>query len=114
MTLNFVNMKLLLSMLSLLWLARVVDGDVLDLVDPLIGTVGGGEWALHRGLFSWRVDNHCVGHVFPGATLPFGMAKAVADVDKETQGGYASNDADSESLRRLHVSFFVDVLTRSR
>lgn len=27
------------------------------------------------------------------------MAKAVADVDKETQGGYASNDADSKSDR---------------
>lgn len=33
-----------------------------------------------------------IGHVFPGASLPFGMAKAVADVDKETQGGFASND----------------------
>lgn len=39
-------MKLLYSStLSLLWLARVVSGDVLDLVDPLIGTVGGGERA---------------------------------------------------------------------
>lgn len=26
------------------------------------------------------------GHVFPGATLPFGMAKAVADVTGENQG----------------------------
>lgn len=51
--------------------------DILDLVDPLIGTVDGG-------------------HVFPGASLPYGMAKAVADVNEETQGGFASNDADSE------------------
>ena len=36
------------------------------------------------------------GHVFPGANMPFGMAKAVADVDKETQGGFASNDGLSE------------------
>jgi putative alpha-1,2-mannosidase len=43
-----------------------------DFVDPLIGTVNGG-------------------HVFPGATLPFGMAKAVADVNGEAQGGFASD-----------------------
>lgn len=30
--------------------------------------------------------------------MPFGMAKAVADVDKETQGGFASNDGLSKSL----------------
>ena len=48
----------------------------LDYVDPLIGTVNGG-------------------HVFPGATLPFGMAKAVADVDTESQGGFASDDGSS-------------------
>ena len=46
-----------------------------DYVDPLIGTVNGG-------------------HVFPGATLPFGMAKAVADVNGEDQGGFASDNSD--------------------
>ena len=45
-----------------------------DYVNPLIGTVNGG-------------------HVFPGATLPFGMAKAVADVNGENQGGFASDDS---------------------
>ena len=45
-----------------------------DYVDPLIGTLNGG-------------------HVFPGATLPFGMAKAVADVNGEDQGGFASDDS---------------------
>lgn len=49
----------------------------LQYVDPLIGTINGG-------------------HVFPGATLPFGMAKAVADVNGEAQGGYASDDSESE------------------
>lgn len=53
--------------------------DVLQFVDPLIGTINGG-------------------HVFPGATLPFGMAKAVADVNSdERQGGYASDDGESMS-----------------
>ncbi|KAF2771211.1 alpha-1,2-mannosidase, putative subfamily [Teratosphaeria nubilosa] len=45
--------------------------DILSFVDPLIGTINGG-------------------HVFPGATLPFGMAKAVADVNGgDLQGGFA-------------------------
>lgn len=53
--------------------------DFLQYVDPLIGTTNGG-------------------HVFPGATLPFGMAKAVADVGSdERQGGYASDDGESEN-----------------
>lgn len=52
--------------------------DIFKYVDPLIGTTNGG-------------------HVFPGATLPFGMAKAVADVDgSEAQGGFASDDSLSE------------------
>lgn len=53
--------------------------DFLQYVDPLIGTTNGG-------------------HVFPGATLPFGMAKAVADVGSgERQGGYASDDGESKN-----------------
>ena len=40
--------------------------------------------------------NHGIGHVFPGATLPFGMAKAVADVNTELQGGFASDDGESQ------------------
>lgn len=53
--------------------------DIFQYIDPLIGTVNGG-------------------HVFPGATLPFGMAKAVPDVNSdERQGGYASDDGESEN-----------------
>lgn len=44
---------------------------LLSRVDPLIGTTNGG-------------------HVFAGATLPFAMAKAVADVNVENQGGFSS------------------------
>ena len=47
--------------------------DILSFVDPLIGTTNGG-------------------HVFPGATLPFGMAKAGADVNVENQGGFSTGD----------------------
>lgn len=60
-------------------LAQDTGTDILQYVDPLIGTTNGG-------------------HVFPGATLPFGMAKAVADVNSdERQGGYASDDGESMS-----------------
>jgi putative alpha-1,2-mannosidase len=45
--------------------------DILQYVDPLIGTANGG-------------------HVFAGATLPFGMAKAVPDSVEDGQGGYAT------------------------
>ena len=56
-----------------------------DFVDPLIGTVNGG-------------------HVFPGATLPFGMAKAVADVNGEDQGGFASDGSNITGFSHLHDS----------
>jgi putative alpha-1,2-mannosidase len=47
----------------------------LDLINPLIGTANGG-------------------HVFPGATLPFGMAKAGADVNAENQGGFSTDGTE--------------------
>ncbi|KAI0173550.1 glycoside hydrolase family 92 protein [Hypoxylon sp. FL1284] len=56
-------------------------------VDPLIGTVNGG-------------------HVFPGATLPYGMAKAVADVDNrgEAAGGFVSDESKIQGFSHLHDS----------
>ncbi|KAG6008118.1 hypothetical protein E4U21_005000 [Claviceps maximensis] len=59
--------------------------NVLDLIDPLIGTSNGGN-------------------VFPGASLPYGMAKAVADGNKEIQGGFASNDGDITGFSHMHDS----------
>jgi putative alpha-1,2-mannosidase len=59
--------------------------NILDFVDPLIGTVNGG-------------------HVFPGATLPFAMAKAVADVNGEDQGGYASDNSNITGFSHMHDS----------
>ncbi|KAI0601018.1 glycoside hydrolase family 92 protein [Biscogniauxia sp. FL1348] len=62
-------------------------GDVLRYVDPLIGTVNGG-------------------HVFPGPTLPYGMAKPVADVDNrgEAAAGFVSDDSRVLGFSHLHDS----------
>ncbi|KAL2003745.1 hypothetical protein VTN02DRAFT_2510 [Thermoascus thermophilus] len=57
----------------------------LDLVDPLIGTANGG-------------------HVFAGATLPFGMAKAVADTVGENQGGFAYDTTVVSGFSHMHDS----------
>ncbi|KAF3760901.1 family 92 glycoside hydrolase [Cryphonectria parasitica EP155] len=67
-------------------LAQDVGSSIFQYIDPLIGTSDGG-------------------HVFPGATLPFGMAKAVADVDSdEAQGGYASDNSDITGFSQMHDS----------
>lgn len=60
--------------------------DVLQYIDPLIGTGPGG-------------------HVFAGATLPFGMAKPVADVaGSERMGGFASVHSPVTGFSSLHDS----------
>ena len=65
---------LLTSLIQVPVAAQNSTGDCfLRFVDPLIGTTNGG-------------------HVFPGATLPFGMAKAGADVNVENQGGFSTGD----------------------
>ncbi|KAI1502125.1 glycoside hydrolase family 92 protein [Biscogniauxia marginata] len=74
----------------LLDLTRALDksnSDVLRYVDPLIGTVNGG-------------------HVFPGPTLSYGMAKPVADVDNyaEIAAGFVSDDSRVQGFSHLHDS----------
>ncbi|OAA68254.1 glycosyl hydrolase [Niveomyces insectorum RCEF 264] len=61
--------------------------DVIRYINPLIGTVNGG-------------------HVFPGATLPYGMAKAVADTRSpgENAGGYVSDLSEVTGFSHLHDS----------
>ena len=59
--------------------------DILQYVDPLIGTANGG-------------------HVFAGATLPFGMAKAVADSVSDGQGGYATDGGKIKGFSHMHDS----------
>lgn len=61
--------------------------DVIRYINPLIGTVNGG-------------------HVFPGATLPYGMAKAVADTDSraENAAGFVSDDSLITGFSHMHDS----------
>ncbi|KAK3945635.1 glycosyl hydrolase family 92-domain-containing protein [Diplogelasinospora grovesii] len=61
--------------------------DILQFIDPLIGTTNGG-------------------HVFPGATLPYGMAKAVADTRSpaENAAGFVSDDAPILGFSHMHDS----------
>lgn len=49
---------------------------------------------------SKRKANNAQGHVFAGATLPFGLAKAVADSVNDNAGGYASDGGPSESFHQ--------------
>ncbi|KAF1969732.1 hypothetical protein BU23DRAFT_591437 [Bimuria novae-zelandiae CBS 107.79] len=68
-------------------LGRCVCGKTpFEYVDPLIGTVNGG-------------------HVFPGATLPFGMAKSCPDTDAdENQGGFSSDNSSIIGFSHMHDS----------
>ncbi|KAF2018145.1 glycoside hydrolase family 92 protein [Aaosphaeria arxii CBS 175.79] len=59
--------------------------DVLEWVNPLIGSNSGGN-------------------VFAGATLPYGMAKAVADVDGENTGGFSTDGSNITGFSALHDS----------
>ncbi|KAH8705053.1 putative alpha-1,2-mannosidase family protein [Talaromyces proteolyticus] len=62
------------------------DYDVLQYIDPLIGTANGGD-------------------VFPGASLPYGMAKAVADTNSQSnQGGFTLDGYNITGFSTLHDS----------
>ena len=100
--------------------------DMLNYVNPLIGTANGG-------LLVGRLDctyqqliemYEPLGHVFAGATLPFGeeetqllfklswqnltkilgMAKAVADTVGENQAGFAEDTTDVTGFSHMHDS----------
>ncbi|BCR86135.1 glycoside hydrolase family 92 protein [Aspergillus chevalieri] len=63
-----------------------LDYDVLEYINPLIGSTGGGN-------------------VFAGASMPYGMAKAVADTDSPTnQGGFAYDGSNITGFSGLHDS----------
>ncbi|QMW26651.1 putative alpha-1,2-mannosidase [Aspergillus flavus] len=61
----------------------VADQDVLRFVDPLIGSNNGGN-------------------VFAGASLPYGMAKAVADVDGQNTSGFSTDGSNVTGFSALH------------
>lgn len=56
-------------------LAQNTTFDPLTFVDPLIGSTNGGN-------------------VFAGASLPYGLAKAVANVDGQNTGGFATDGSN--------------------
>jgi putative alpha-1,2-mannosidase len=59
-------------------------------VDPFIGTAG---------------DMPDAGHVFPGATLPFGMVKAVADTNgRDNLGGFTVDNSLIYGFSHMHDS----------
>ncbi|PWY69506.1 glycosyl hydrolase [Aspergillus heteromorphus CBS 117.55] len=74
-----------------IWVATVLGNntptspDVLTFVDPLIGSTNGGN-------------------VFAGASLPYGMAKAVADVDGQNTGGFSTDGSNVTGFSALHDS----------
>ncbi|CAA9964125.1 Glycoside hydrolase family 92 protein [Pyrenophora teres f. maculata] len=61
------------------------DVDVLKWVNPLIGSQNGGN-------------------VFSGATLPYGMVKAVGDVDGANTGGFSTDGSNITGFSALHDS----------
>ncbi|KAL4916223.1 glycosyl hydrolase family 92-domain-containing protein [Aspergillus aurantiobrunneus] len=66
--------------------SAVDDYDVLQYVNPLIGSANGGN-------------------VFAGATIPYGMAKAVADTDSPSnQGGFTLDSSNITGFSSLHDS----------
>lgn len=52
-----------------------------------------------------RLLTGLIGNVFSGATLPYGMAKAVADVDSESnQGGFTTEGGNVTGFSTMHDS----------
>ncbi|EFY91316.1 glycosyl hydrolase, family 92 protein [Metarhizium acridum CQMa 102] len=77
----------LLQFLLLPWLlaSLATQFDPLTYVNPLIGTTNGGN-------------------VFAGATLPYGLAKVVADVDGQNTGGFAMDMSNVTGISSIHDS----------
>lgn len=65
--------------------AETPDNDILELVNPLIGSNNGGN-------------------VFAGASRPYGMAKPVADVDGQNTGGFSTDGSKVTGFSSLHDS----------
>ncbi|KAJ5082212.1 hypothetical protein N7532_011255 [Penicillium argentinense] len=73
--------------LSLLFFLHPTTGTPSDLryVNPLIGSTAGGN-------------------VFAGASLPYGLAKPVADVDGQNTGGFSTDGSNVTGFSSLHDS----------
>lgn len=78
-------LSLLYSSAFLIPTAAAATFDPLHFVDPLIGSSNEGN-------------------VFPGASRPYGMAKAVADVDGQNTGGFATDGSNVTGFSAVHDS----------
>ncbi|TGJ79437.1 hypothetical protein E0Z10_g9324 [Xylaria hypoxylon] len=65
--------------------ALCADDGVLRFINPLIGSTNGGN-------------------VFAGATRPYGLAKAVADVDGQNTGGFSTDGSNVVGFSAVHDS----------
>ena len=85
--------------------AAFVSADVSNYIDPFIGTRNGGLSSLRNITFHPFINVLCTGHVFPGATLPYGMAKAVADSTGDNQGGFSLDSGQGNNNMIINISF---------
>lgn len=77
------NLDLLSALLVFPAASLATRVDPLPYINPLIGTTNGGN-------------------TFAGATLPYGLAKAVADVDGQNTGGFGYDNSNVTSFSSIH------------
>ncbi|CAI7656121.1 unnamed protein product [Penicillium pancosmium] len=79
--------KALVSGLSFLLQIQTIQATATDIkhINPLIGSTAGGN-------------------VFTGASLPYGLAKPVADVDGQNTGGFSTDGSNVTGFSSLHDS----------
>lgn len=87
----------------------VEEYDVLQYIDPLIGSANGGKskatQCLCFVLLYLTNPFPTIGNVFPGASLPYGMAKAGADTNSDSnQGGFAYDGSNVTGFSSMHDS----------
>lgn len=101
------QLTLILSLLA--WTGQAIITDPLKYVDPLIGTQAGGKYnhdieEMEKGKRT-SVTDYMAGNVFAGASLPYGLAKAVADTDSQSnQGGFTTDGANITGFSSMHDS----------
>jgi len=91
----------LLTLVAQSALAQI--SDPLQCVDQLIGSSNGGE--IPNALMVKLSLTHVLGNVFSGATLPYGIAKAVADTNSDSnQGGFTTDNSNVTGFSNMHDS----------
>ncbi|CAJ2503347.1 Uu.00g107410.m01.CDS01 [Anthostomella pinea] len=82
---SWISPQLCLLLVHLVLPFAVAGADVLQFIDPLIGSTNGGN-------------------VFAGATRPYALAKPVADVDGQNTGGFATDGSNIVGFSAVHDS----------